>query len=132
MPNADAPTLADDLREMMRVWDRLEATARACFPNTICDALTLAAALEVLAPAPDGAIWTALCVWCLHRFDPHERCHSRRAGGDCMRCAYTGRDTHVALVPSDGAPLPYAANLHGFAKRWPEHPVAFAGGEDRP
>jgi hypothetical protein len=28
-----APTLADDLREMMRVWDRLTETARACFPG---------------------------------------------------------------------------------------------------
>lgn len=62
------------------------------------NALTLAAALEWLVP---GHGWTAVCVWCLHRVDPHEECHARRApaGGDCMRCPYTGPDVFVAALP---------------------------------
>lgn len=61
----------------------------------------LAAALEILAP---GYGWTTMCVWCLHRADPHEEHPARRAnaGGDCSRCSYTGRDIFVAAIPLCG------------------------------
>lgn len=43
----------------------------------------------------------ALCVWCLDALDPHETLYSARrapAGGDCYRCAYTGRDVFAAAA----------------------------------
>lgn len=62
----------------------------------------LAAALEWIHPVP-GHTWSAVCVWCLHRLDPHEERPARRAagGGDCHRCPYTGADVFVASLPVD-------------------------------
>lgn len=64
-------------------------------------AITLAAALEVLSPAPAGKTWTAVCVWCLEKIDPQHVHPARRAaaGGDCLSCPYTGRDVFVACLP---------------------------------
>lgn len=95
----------------------------------IVDALTAAAALEVLQPAPDGAAWTAACTWCLNAADPHERCHSRRFGGFCIRCRYVGADVHAALLPLDQTPLPWVDRGDGTCKRWPERPLPGATDE---
>lgn len=61
----------------------------------------VAAALTMLTVKPAQA----LCVWCLHRLDPHEQHPARRAwaGGDCETCSYSGTDDmFVAAIP--GAP----------------------------
>lgn len=63
------------------------------------DALSLAAVLEEIGPPTPGRAWTAVCAWCLERADPQHVAPARRAHGDCLRCAYTGRDTFVALLP---------------------------------
>lgn len=64
----------------------------------------LAAALEIMAPVKLGHVWTAVCVHCLIAIDPYDRYPARRAvaGGDCMRCSYTGYDVFVTRIPMPG------------------------------
>lgn len=64
----------------------------------MASANSVAAALTMLTGKPAQA----LCVWCLHRLDPHERHPARRAllGGDCETCSYSGTDDmFVAAIP---------------------------------
>lgn len=59
-------------------------------------ALATALAAELLS----GRMVRVVCVWCLHRLDPHETMTSRRCGpAECDECPYVGRDCHLIALP---------------------------------
>ncbi len=63
---------------------------------------SLAAATEILSGKP----CTVLCVYCLHKVDPHEERVAKRVGGVgfCVRCPYTdGPELFVVAVSTADA-----------------------------
>lgn len=63
------------------------------------DPIHTSVAIEVVTGEP----WTALCCWCIERVDPAgaRQAVRLRVGGDCMGCAYIGRDTLLVGLARD-------------------------------